>query len=328
MSDQNSVPFGLTAIVPCFNEVSCIGTCYRTIAAELDRYENTEILFIDDGSTDGTLEQIKDFALRDERVRYISFTRNFGLEAAFGAGFRYASKSWTVQLDADLQSPPAELHKLLDRALQGFDVVFAIRMNRADSWIRRLGTRAHHAIATRILGIELPIGASVFRVARTSVARKVVESKYSTPYFLATVPLMGARYDVVPTAHSPRQEGAGKWRLHRLFSHAVELFVGFSFRPLAWFYLLAAALGPLLIVLLGALPLWGRDSFAVAWLGALVGSLALLQGAVVARYLVRMMRVQASASPRFQVREANIEISADDHLYGYEFMESHRTLER
>lgn len=317
MTDLNPASFGLTAIVPCHNEVECIDRCYETIARELERYADTEILFIDDGSTDGTLERIKHFADHDERVRYISFSRNFGLESAFTAGFTYASKPWSVQLDADLQSPPSEMHKLIGRALDGFDVVFAVRTARADRRHRRLGTWLHQTIATRTLGIRLPIGASVFRVARTSVARRIVESRYSTPYFLAVAPLVGARYDLVPTAHSPRQAGAGKWRLRQLAAHAMELFVGYSYRPLIACYGLGMALTPVLVLALmvGSLR---SDVALTSWVAAVAALLGLCLSTVVARYLVRIMRVQAIDSPSYLVREANIWIDPDDHLYGHE----------
>lgn len=309
---------GITAMIPCYNEADCIERAYQEIRSELMRYDDVELLFIDDGSTDGTLEAIKGFAATDPLVKYLSFARNFGLEAAFSAGFKYASKPWTVQFDADLQSPPAEMHRLVEKALEGYDVVFAVRSNRQDPWYRRLGTRGHQTIARRWLGIELPEGASVFRIVRTSVARKVVDSRLSTPYFIATAPLLGARYTTLPTTHSPRVAGQGKWNLRKLFAHALELFVGFSFRPLTWLNGLAAvvALAGLAMLALAAAGLLGQTGLATASLITALVTLVLL--AVVARYLVRVMRVQAIGVPRYQIREANIPIRADEALYGHE----------
>ncbi|GAA3080170.1 glycosyltransferase family 2 protein [Streptosporangium carneum] len=309
---------GITAMIPCYNEIDCVERAYREIRAELVKYEDVELLFVDDGSTDGTLEAIKGFAAEDPLVKYISFARNFGLEAAFSAGFKYASKMWTVQFDADLQSPPHEVHRLVEKALEGYDVVFAVRENRQDPWHRRLGTWAHQTIARRWLGIELPQGASVFRIVRTSVAHKVVDSRLSTPYFIATAPLLGARYTTLPTAHHPRLDGTGKWNLRKLFSHAIELFVGFSFRPLTWLIglagaVLAAGAATMALTLAGRL---GPVAVELAGLAAALVTLALLL--VVARYLVRVMRVQAIGVPRYQIREANIPIRADEALYGYE----------
>ncbi len=303
----------ITAMVPCFNEEECIEQAYLRIKEEVYRYGDAEILFVDDGSTDGTLGIIKRIAHEDPRVSFISFARNFGLESAFTAGFSYASKEWTVQLDADLQSPPEELHKLVRRAVEDDqDAVFAVRTGRQDPWYRRLGTVGHQAIATRVLGIELPVHASVFRVVRTSVARKVAECKVSTPYFIATLPLIGARYTTVETAHSPRAAGRPKWSLGKLFRHAADLFVGFSYRPLALIYL--AALGAAAAATALATAGSGVQPLALAAVllhAAGLGALALL-----ARYMVRIMRGSAGL-PRYQIREANVPVRPQDDLYAY-----------
>ncbi|MEU9760890.1 glycosyltransferase family 2 protein [Streptomyces sp. NPDC047985] len=310
----------ITAMVPCYNEEECIEQAYLEIKKEIYRYEDSEILFIDDGSTDRTLEIIKRIAASDPRVAYLSFARNFGLESAFTAGFAYASKEWTVQLDADLQSPPAEIHKLAGRAVEGdYDAVFAVRRARQDPWYRRLGTRGHQAIATRILGIELPVHASVFRVVRTAVARKVADCEVSTPYFIATLPLIGARYTTVETAHSARNAGRGKWSLGKLFRHAIDLFVGFSYRPLALVYVAAAAATAAAAALTlghGGVPLLATASVVLHAAG--LGALALL-----ARYLVRIMRGSAGL-PRYQIREANIPVRPRDDLYAYQYQPTGR----
>ncbi|UQA34535.1 glycosyltransferase family 2 protein [Streptomyces sp. HNA39] len=301
----------ITAMVPCFNEEECIEQAYLRIKEEVYPYGDAEILFVDDGSTDGTLSIIKRIAAHDPRVSYISFARNFGLESAFTAGFSYASKEWTVQLDADLQSPPAEIHKLTRRAVEGdYDAVFAIRTGRQDPWYRRLGTVGHQAIATRILGIELPVHASVFRVVRTVVARKVADCRVSTPYFLATLPLIGARYTTVETAHAPRAAGRAKWSLGKLFRHAVDLFVGFSYRPLTLIHLAALGAAGAAVALAAA----GSGLQPLALASVLLHTAQLGALALLARYLVRIMRGSAGL-PRYQIREANVPVRPGDHLY-------------
>lgn len=303
----------ITAMVPCFNEEECIEQAYLRIKEEVYRYGDAEILFVDDGSTDGTLGIIKRIARDDPRVSYISFARNFGLESAFTAGFSYASKEWTVQLDADLQSPPEELHKLVRRAVEeDHDAVFAVRTGRQDPWYRRLGTVGHQAIATRILGIELPVHASVFRVVRTSVARKVAECKVSTPYFIATLPLIGARYATVQTAHAPRAAGRAKWSLGKLFRHAADLFVGFSYRPLTLIYLAALGAAAAAVALTAA----GSGVQPLALASVLLHTAGLGALALLARYMVRVMRGSAGL-PRYQIREANVPVRPQDDLYAY-----------
>jgi biotin carboxylase len=310
-------PIRVTAVVPCCDEADGIDLAYERIATELSRYDDVELLFVDDGSTDGTLDRIKAFADANRRVFYLSFTRNFGLEAAFAAGFKYASKDWVVQLDADLQSPPAEVHKLMAKALEGWDVVFGIRTDRHDPLPRRLGSRMQHWFARRALGIELPQGASSFRVVRASVARKIAAAELPMPYFLATVPRVGARWTAVPTEHQPRTRGRSKFSPGRLLAHTIELFLGFSVRPLAALPVLAGVLAA--ATALGAAAVaTGRLGAAGAADAALAaGALNLIALGVIAGYLFRVVRGQPRLA-RFYVREANLPLAPEDDLYEHE----------
>src|SRR3954451_941494 len=95
---------GLSVVIPCFNEVENVEPSYREITNELGHYP-LELFYVDDGSSDGTLEVIRSLAASDPRVHYLSFSRNFGFEAAFSAGYRYATKPWILRVDADQQFP-------------------------------------------------------------------------------------------------------------------------------------------------------------------------------------------------------------------------------
>lgn len=291
----------VTAFIPCYNEVGQVDEVYAAIDAALSGYPDLEILFVDDGSTDGTLAKVKALCDKDSRVRYLSFSRNFGLEAAHGAGFRYASRTWVVQLDADLQSPPAEAPKLIAKALEGYDVVYGIRRERHDPLFRRLGSAVQQRMAQKLFGVRLVYGSSVFRVVRASVARRAVDLRLATPYFVATMPLLGARFATVDVAHRRRRDGGSRWAVWRLFAHSGELFFGFSLRPLVWVYLGVAGVLPA-VVLAGTV-------------GARAGEAVLLAAvAVLAAYVHRLVR--GSVRPRlYYVREANIPIAPEDSLY-------------
>jgi glycosyltransferase involved in cell wall biosynthesis len=310
-------PGGLTAVVPCFNEGEQVARAYAAICAGLGEVEDLEILLVDDGSRDDTLARIRELAAADPRVHYLSFTRNFGLEAAHAAGFRYAARPWAVQLDADLQSPPEETWALVAKAAEGYDVVFGIRSDRHDPLLRRLGSSGQQWVARVLLGIDLPAGASTFRLVRTAVARRLVDLRLGSPYFLAMVPMLGARYACVPTEHRPRTSGRSGWRVARLVGHSFELFFGYSWRPLNAVYLLAALVAPL--ALLGALAglLGLASSLALAELGLAVGAATLVAAALVGRYLHRLLLDQRH--PRqYYVQEANVPLRPEDTLDGGE----------
>ena len=305
----------LTALVPCFNEGAQIAAAHAAIDSALADCQKLQILFVDDGSTDDTLARIKGLAQSDPRVRYLSFSRNFGQEAAFSAGFRYARTTWIAQLDADLQWPPSEIRQLLTKALEGFDVVYGIRRERHDPVARRIGSAAQQWIARKLFGIELVQGASAFRVIRASVARRAVELGLAMPYMIATLPLIGARSATVDVAHSERADGRSRWPVGRLVRHGLELFVGFSLRPLVWAYVLAALSSAILLattiaVLTGVVQ--ARTGLALGLAGQVV-NLAVV--ATVAGYVHRLVR-GAKRPAQYYIRESNLPIAPEDDLYG------------
>jgi GT2 family glycosyltransferase len=302
----------MTVVIPCLNEEENIRPAYEETVAELSRYSALEILFVDDGSTDGTLDVIRDLAESDARVSYLSFSRNFGLEAAFSAGYRYAKHDWILHLDADLQFPPGQAHALVAAADKGYDAVFGIRQNRRDPYVRRLSSRVHDLLARRLFGIELPAGATTFRLVRSEVARRVVALGMGTPYFLATVPRLTRAWTTVPTAHRARARGSSKVRVRGLARHAVELFVSYSDRPVA-----AAVGGCVLgavVALAGAVAIGtGNPAIGGALLAVSV-AIGLAGLAVVARYLVHIARGQPRP-PLYLIRRANVPVAPDDLLY-------------
>lgn len=306
---------GLSVVIPCFDEQDNIEPIHDEIVTELAGYE-LELLFVDDGSTDGTLDAIKGLARVDPNVQYISFTRNFGFEAAFSAGYRYAHHPWVLHIDADQQFPAAEARKLIETAIAGgYDAVFGVRTNRNDPLLRRWGTAAFHFIAGRVLRIELPSGATAFRLVRAELARTIVDLGLPTPYFLATVPRLTSRYTTVLVAHRARLRGESKVGFGWLAAHAIELFVGFT-RRLATAAAAAGLVAAGFSALLGlatALGLIGGAAASAALFVLVAVSLAVCSMTI--RLLVFVAAGQAR--PRlFYIREASIPVDEQDLLFG------------
>ncbi|HWM03186.1 MAG TPA: glycosyltransferase family 2 protein [Actinophytocola sp.] len=313
-SQGSPTEVGLSVVIPCFNEVDNIAHVGDEVLAELGHLD-IEVVFVDDGSTDGTLAAIKELAATDPRVHYISFTRNFGFEAAFSAGYRYASRPWILHLDADQQFPAAEALRLIEAAELGHDAVFGVRNDRQDPLARRLGTAAFHYIAARLLRIELPKDATAFRLVRTPLARAIVDLRLGTPYFLATVPRLTSRYTTVPIEHRARQRGESKVGIRWLTGHAIGLFVSAG-RRLTTLASVAAVLAcglGLLLAIGEATGLMSPTAGVVALLVLAAVGLAVL--ALGVRYLVVIEASQAR--PRqFYVREASVPIDPADLLFG------------
>ena len=305
---------GLSVVIPCYNEVDNVDHVCAEVLAELgDR--PLELIFVDDGSTDGTLDAIKRLAQADSRVQYISFTRNFGFEAAFSAGYRYARRPWVLHLDADQQFPAAEARRLIEVAEQGdYDAVFGVRADRKDPLARRLGTAAFQFVATRLLRIELPRDATAFRLVRTELARAIVDLRLGTPYFLATVPRLTNRYTTVGVAHRARQRGESKVGIRWLAGHAIGLFASFGRKltTIASATALATAGLALLFALGAATGLLGTNASRAALFVLVATALGVL--ALSVRVLVVIAASQAR--PRlFYVREASLPIDAEDLLF-------------
>jgi glycosyltransferase involved in cell wall biosynthesis len=298
-------PLSLTVVVPCLNEAENIEAVYAEAVSALDGFDPLEIIFVDDGSTDGSLDQIRTLAARDSRVGYMSFSRNFGFEAAFSAGYRYARQEWVLHLDADLQFPPAEAHRLALAARSGFDAVFGVRVDRQDRWTRRVASRIHDLIARRALGIRIPPGATSFRLIRADLARRVVDLD------LGTVPLLTDAWTTVPTAHRARLRGQPKANLRGLARHSVELFMSYSDRPLRA-AVTALLLGTGLSAGAFTAALLGAGSVALTLLAAaLTGALPAL--AVGTRYLLHIARGHRGV-PRYLIRETNLPVDRADRL--------------
>ncbi len=289
-----------SVVIPCHNEEENVRLIYERVCAQLSDFE---IIFVDDGSTDGTLPILVQLAESDERVKYLSFTRNFGLDAAFHAGFKYASKQWIVQIDADLQSPPEEIPKLVDKALTGFDIVFARRRNRQDSMMKKLGSRLQHLVAIHLFKIEFPLGASTFRVVKTEVAKKVISRRTAYPYFLAECLRVGVRFAFVDVAHSARHAGRSKFTFLASLRATAGLLVGHSTVPLQFFALatLVAVLAFALLPRTVSLPVVLCLISAGLWIQA--------------SYIARLVR-EGAFHNLYYVRDSNLAIDAEDSLFG------------
>lgn len=292
----------LSAILPCYNEEENVRHAYERITAALKGYDEYEIIITDDGSTDNTLKIVKELAKQDPHVKYISFSRNFGNCAAFRIGYLYASFDWSIQFDADLQSPPEEAHKLITKAQEGWDVVFAIRKQRQDPLYRVLGTRFQQFLGKSVFGINIPPGASVYRILRTSVARDVINHPTRAQFFIATVPYVTHNYTFVETEHHQRRAGRSKWRWRHIRDHTLDLYWGFSLRPLSLSWLLAA-----LALLIGLVALFFNQVSAqtvLVWVSGLA-ALQLISLGIMGEYVKRPF----TSKPYYKqiyVRESNI----------------------
>ncbi len=227
----------ISIIVPCYNEEESIELFYKEInkiAKEMD-YVDFELLFINDGSSDSTLKILKKIAKDDIRIRFISFSRNFGKESAIYAGLEHATGDFVAIMDADLQDPPSMLPKMYSAIINDrYDVVGTRRVNRkGESLIRSFFARRFYKIINRISKIEMVDGARDYRLMTRQVVDSVVSMKEYNRYSKGLFSFVGYDIKWLEYENVKRVAGETKWSFWKLFKYAIEGIVAFSTIPLA-----------------------------------------------------------------------------------------------
>ncbi len=227
----------ISVIVPCYNEEEVLPLFYEEVtrvAAEMGAF-SFEFLFVDDGSRDGTLAVIKAFAQRDDRVKYVSFSRNFGKEAAMYAGFDRAAGDYVVVMDADLQDPPALLPEMM-RAIQneGYDSVATRRVSRkGEPPIRSFFARCFYKLMRRISKTEMVDGARDYRLMTRAFVNALLELGEYNRFSKGLYGWVGFRTKWLEFENVERAAGATKWSFWKLLLYSIEGIVAFSAAPLA-----------------------------------------------------------------------------------------------
>lgn len=230
----------LSVIVPCYNEEAALPYFYEEIRKVADTMSATrkltfEFLFVNDGSRDGTLGLLRDFAADDDRARYISFSRNFGKEAAMYAGFQHAKGDYIVLMDADLQHPPAMLEELyLAVKEEGYDIAAARRVSRkGEPPIRSFFARCFYRLINKISKAEFVDGASDFRMFSRQAVEAILEMHEYNRFSKGIFGWVGFRTKWIPYENVERVAGETNWSFGKLFLYSLDGIVAFSTTPLA-----------------------------------------------------------------------------------------------
>jgi len=223
----------ISIVAPMYNEeVNVKKFCSRLFKTLANLDETWEVLCVDDGSSDRTLELLKEEQVARQGMIVVALARNFGQHAAIMAGFAQSRGRWVITLDADLQNPPEEIPKLIEAFREGHDLVGTIRMGRQDTLFRRFASRINNRLITRISGISLQdFGCMLRGYSREVVEDILVNPEYRT--FLPALATLFARSPIeIPVRHEERAGGTSKYSLLKLFSLQLDLLTGFSLWPL------------------------------------------------------------------------------------------------
>jgi glycosyltransferase involved in cell wall biosynthesis len=234
---QNQNP-DLSVVVPLLNEQDNIGPLYEQVTLVLKDKYHYEIIFVDDGSSDRSFEILADLQKKDDRIRVISFRKNFGQTAAMSAGFTYAKGKTIIAMDADLQNDPADIPAMVDKLNEGFDVVSGWRKKRHDNAITRLlPSKIANWVISRITGVKLHDYGCTLKVYRREVLEETKLYGEMHRFIPALASWSGAKIAEMTVNHRPRTAGKTKYGLGRTLKVILDLitvkFLGsFSTKPI------------------------------------------------------------------------------------------------
>ena len=306
----------ISVAVPCYNEEPALEPFYAAVSAVAEQMPEVafEFLFIDDGSRDRTLEKMQELAQRDSRVKYISFSRNFGKEAGIYAGLENATGDYVVVMDSDLQDPPALLPEMYRSIRQeGYDCVGSRRVTRkGEPPIRSLFARLFYKLINRMSNAEIVDGARDFQMMSRQVVEAILSMGEYNRFSKGIFGWIGFKKKWLEYENIERVAGETKWSFWKLFLYAIEGIVAFSTTPLvisSVFGLICCVLALVMILVIIARTLIFGDPTS-GW-PSLVCIMLLLSGiqmlgiGIVGQYLAKTY-LETKKRPIYLVRQTNI----------------------
>lgn len=307
----------ITAVVPCYNEQEALGFFYEEmnrVTTEMKDVE-FEILFVNDGSKDRTLELMKEFAEKDVRVKYISFSRNFGKEAAIYAGLEHASGDLVAIMDADLQDPPKLLPEMYHAVIEeGYDSVATRRVTRkGEPPVRSFFARLFYRVMNKMCKTEIVDGARDFRLMTRPFVNALLSMKEYNRFSKGLFGWVGFKTKWIEFENVERVAGETKWSFWKLLLYAIDGMVAFSTMPLsiaALIGILMCAVAVLAIVFIIVRQLcFGGSAFgwpSMVCIMIFIGGIQLLCMGIMGQYLAKTY-LEVKDRPVYICKETNIE---------------------
>ena len=304
----------LSIIVPCFNEQESIPYFYEELLKVLTKMDITyEIIFIDDGSKDTTLQKMKELSERDPNVVYLSFSKNFGKEAAMYAGFVNARGRYVAVMDADLQDPPALLPKMLEKVESGaYDSVATRRVSRKGvPRIRSFFARRFYQLINKISDADIVDGARDYRLMKREMVEAIVAMEEYNRFSKGIYGWIGFKTYWLPYENVERVAGESKWSFWKLFRYAIEGIINFSKAPLeivSWTGIGMTFVSVLVLIFIVLRRLLFGDPVA-GWASLIcviifVGGIQMFSIGIMGQYISRMY-METKKRPHYIVSETN-----------------------
>ena len=299
-------------IAPIFNEKENLPELYRRLKEVMDQTRKPwELILVDDGSTDGSTDILREMAKKDKRVRPVIFARNFGHQVAVTAGLDYSRGEAVVIIDADLQDPPELILEMAKKWTEGYEVVFAVRTEReGESWFKLWTASIFYRMIYRITDVKIPLDAGDFRLMDRKVVNVMNSMRERHRFLRGMSAWVGFRQIGVEYKRAARTAGETKYPFRKMFRLAINAVTSFSYFPLqvaTIFGFLSASLSIIAIPVVAILRLAGTHFFegqtttliAVLFLGGV----QLISLGILGEYIGRLYD-EAKGRPLYIVREA------------------------
>ena len=303
---------GLSVVIPCFNEEDVLHALVDALTTELARVaEEFEVILVDDGSADRTLEVMREVNAADPRFRYLSLSRNFGKEAAMLAGLSQARLEAVAIMDADLQHPPELLAHMVPMLDQGYDQVVARRTRTGDAPVRTFLSRSYYRLINHLVDVQLDDGVGDFRVLSRKAVRALLALGEYNRFSKGLFAWIGFPTAVVDYENVVRGAGASKWRTRDLVEYGIDGVLSFNNRPLRlgiYFGALVAAVAVAYALwVLGDAIIFGNPVpgyVTIICLVAGLGGIQMVVLGIIGEYLGRIY-AEVKRRPHFLLRESS-----------------------
>lgn len=309
----------ISFVIPSYNEERNIHGICEAIKDEMRIYPELdyEILFIDDGSSDGTLATIERLSFQCPRVKFVSFTRNFGKEAAIFAGLQNARGDAVIMMDADLQHPPELIHELIKGYREGYHQVVAKRDRKGDSKARSFMSSLYYKMVNKAIDVKLTDGEGDFRLLSRKAVNSLLELTEGHRFSKGLYAWIGLERKTISYENVPRQEGETKWSIGKLLNYGIDGIVAFNSKPLRLCFYLGALI---LLLSLGYIS-WtfvqiikhGVDVpgyFTLISAVLFLGGIQLVSLGIIGEYIGRIYN-ETKKRPHYLVKVSNVNVEPE-----------------
>ena len=302
----------ISIIAPIFNEFESLPELYRRVRETMQATGETwELILVDDGSSDGSTDRIRELAKEDDHLRPVIFARNFGHQIAVTAGLDYSRGEAAIIIDADLQDPPELIPELIAKWREGYEVVYAVRSEReGESWFKLFTAKLFYRIIYRITDVDIPLDTGDFRLLDRQVVNVLIQMRERHRFLRGMSVWVGFRQTGVPYKRAARFAGETKYPFRKMLRFAGDAVTGFSYFPLqlaTYIGFISAGISILAIPVVVILRLAGSQAFfgqATTLIAVLfLGGVQLISLGILGEYIGRIYD-EARGRPIYIVREA------------------------